>query len=202
MTLKAAGSVEAIRREKAALRAQFRAVRQEMSEGEWQARSAAIRERLAALPELQQARTIHAFWPIAARREVDLRPLVAAWHAEGKTVVLPRVASTDPPRLSHHVWRPEACFAVHAWGVEEPAADWPVHDGPFDAVLVPALAVDRAGYRLGYGKGFYDAFLAETDALRLAPIFETGLADALPHEPHDQRTHVVVTEERCVRFAR
>ena len=195
------GQDETVRREKAALRAQFRRFRQEMPEEEWAARSRTIAERLAALPEALQAQVVHAYWPSIARREVDLRPLLHAWHAEGKTVVLPRIDSATPPQLTHHVWHPEAAFLQNVWLLDEPDAAWAVFSDPPDLILVPALAVDERGYRLGYGKGFYDAFLAATPALFVAPLFDACVAKTLPHETHDVPVHALVTETRVLRTA-
>jgi 5-formyltetrahydrofolate cyclo-ligase len=69
-------------------------------------------------------------------------------------------------------------------------------------VLVPALAADRRGVRLGYGKGFYDAFLPHTRALRVVPVFDACLAASLPSEAHDEPVHVVVTETQTLRISR
>ena len=183
---------ERVRREKAALRAQFRAGRRSLTDAAWRQASEALCSRLDALPELRAAQTIHVFWPDRARREPDLRPLLHAWHAEGKTLLLPRVAGTHPPRLSHHAWMPGAPLAPGAWGLDEPADHCPAHPAPPDAIVVPALAADREGFRLGYGKGFYDAFLAGQAAFFVAPLLaEVCLVERLPRDAHDVPVHAI-----------
>jgi 5-formyltetrahydrofolate cyclo-ligase len=77
----------------------------------------------------------------------------------------------------------------------------PTPNGPstsslqFDVILIPALGFDDAGYRLGYGGGYYDRLLAtQAQALRVGVCFELGHQQSLPHEPHDQVLHYMVTE--------
>ncbi len=189
-------------REKAALRAQFRRRRLEMPEALWTRHSAAIAARLDALPEVRQAATIHAFWPLVQHREPDLRALLARWHAEGKTIVLPRVDSFYPPRLTHHVWHPDAVFARNQWGLDEPEAAWPRPATAPQVIVVPALAADRHGYRLGYGKGFYDAFLATTAAFTVVPLCAAFVVDDLPCSAHDVPVAALVTETEVLRTDR
>ncbi len=63
---------------------------------------------------------------------------------------------------------------------------------------MPALAADARGVRLGYGGGFYDAFLAQTEALRACVVFASGVARGLPAEPHDVRMHRVLSPEAAL----
>ena len=158
------------------------------------------------------ARAVHAYWPAPERGEPDLAPALAALHAAGVAIALPRVAARRPPTLAHHVW--DGCpLAPGAFGLLEPTADAPAADlAALDLVVVPALAVDRRGVRLGYGGGYYDAFLAALlgfptdDAAHPAhrpahrPVLACVLPGnavspvALPSEPHDIAVDVVVTE--------
>ena len=89
------------------------------------------------------------------------------------------------------------------WGTLEPAPDaTPVAPSALDVVLVPALALGRDGSRLGYGGGYYDAFLAQTPARRVGVCVQAALVDAVPVLPHDARLDVVVTEAEVVRVER
>jgi 5-formyltetrahydrofolate cyclo-ligase len=64
-----------------------------------------------------------------------------------------------------------------------------------DVVLVPALAVDGLGNRIGYGKGYYDAFLSEVKSCKIVPLFAKQVVDGIPSEPHDVPVDILVTEE-------
>lgn len=178
-------------------RAEFRARRESLADADHAARSFLLVQRLLALPEIEVARTVHLYWPLADRREPDLRPFAEALRARGARLVLPAVVSADPPRLAHRLLlgddvqrgnlRPDAAGIATATG---PASD----PKTFDAVVVPALAVDRSGLRLGYGKGFYDRFLSDYRGFTVCPVFSEFFVDALPAGPHDVPVRAVVTE--------
>lgn len=182
--------------EKAAWRARFRALREAMPEEARAAASRQIVERVRSLPEVGAAGTVHLFWPLPF--EVDLRPLAESLRQRGVVVALPVVAGERA--LVHRRYLGAAALARGRWGLMEPPPTAPpVAPRAIDVVLVPALAVGRDGSRLGYGGGFYDAFLAETPALRVGVVFGDALVAAVPAEPHDARLDVVVTEAETVR---
>ena len=86
------------------------------------------------------------------------------------------------------------------FGVLEPPATAPLVDPrEVEVALVPGLAASRDGIRLGYGGGFYDAYLVETPALRVGAVFGACLVDALPAEPHDAHLDLLVTEAEALR---
>ena len=184
--------------EKKRLRAEFRTRRQALSDDAYAARSAALVARLLALPEVAAASSVHVYWPLVARREPDLRPLVAALHARGVTLAMPFVAAVDPPTMTHRRLRPGAPVAPDAAGIPTAGGD-EVDAAAFDVVVVPALAVDWRGVRLGYGKGFYDRFLAQTRAFAVCPIFSDLFVETLPAGPRDVPVGCVVTEEETFR---
>ena len=135
----------------------------------------------------RRIRRIGAFWPIGS--EVDLRPLIAArpdW-----LFVFPKVASTHPPRL---VWGPEP-LEPGLFGTSEPM--FAQHfTPPVQILLVPGLAFDDGGYRIGYGGGFYDALLdrLNDEILALGIAFSAQRVPQLPIEPLDQPVHGIMTE--------
>jgi 5-formyltetrahydrofolate cyclo-ligase len=102
------------------------------------------------------------------------------------------------------IWKPEPRLTVHAWasatepsrfGVLEPPRDAPqVERERVQAVLLPGLAFDRSGLRLGYGGGFYDRLLEEWAVLTVGVIPSALVLDALPGEPHDVRVAFLATE--------
>ena len=119
-------------------------------------------------------------------------------RAAGKVVVLPRV-DMEAQRVVLHRWDGEP-LEPGAFGIPEPSPDAPVVDR-VDLILVPALAVDETGHRIGWGKGFYDKLLADeaATAFRVALVFQFQLLAESPATPHDIPVHVVVTDQRTIR---
>jgi 5-formyltetrahydrofolate cyclo-ligase len=194
------GESRSVAAEKARLRAEFRQRRGALGLERRAAGSRRICHRAEAWIREQGARTVSAFWPLA--EEPDLRPLVRALHGAAIRVVLPVVLSArnEAPRLGHRAFSGEAALAPGRFGVMEPLAGDLVAPEAIDVALVPALAVDPAGVRLGYGGGFYDAYLAETNAVRIGVVFASGVAEALPAELHDARLDGACTPDGLVWF--
>ena len=156
-------------------------------------------ERVRDLPEVRDAQTVHLFWPLPD--EVDLRPLADGLRQRGVTVALPVVAG--PRVLAHRRFVGVDALVAGRWGLREPAPDAPeVEPEGIDVVLVPGLAFGRDGSRLGYGGGFYDAFLAATPALRVGVAFAEALVPSVPVASHDARVDAVLTEVESLRIGR
>jgi 5-formyltetrahydrofolate cyclo-ligase len=132
---------------------------------------------------------VSAFWPLGG--EIDLRPLMHALHARGHAVVLPITPKRGLP-LTFGLWRPGDVLVAERFGTFRPI-------GPVlvpDFLLVPLLAFDRAGGRLGYGGGFYDRTLALRDPkpLCIGVGFEIGRLPTIHPLPHDITMDRIVTE--------
>lgn len=200
--------------EKAALRARMRAVRDRLDERERHIASESICRHLLAHPWIrgrmdaghEHGRTPALLAFCAIRSEPDMSAFVREAWKRGMRVLFPRV-DRGASRLTLHAVNSEAELVPGAWGIPEPsaeAAEWDVRVPP-DLVLVPGLAFDRSGGRLGYGRGFYDRLLAEwraptqgtsplADPLLVAPAFEAMLVERVPCEPHDVKVDLIVTE--------
>ena len=146
-----------LQREKRALRARLRALRDGLPDADRQARSIAIARTLLALPELATARTVMVFSSFGS--EVDTGPIVERLLAEGRRVTLPRIEEGDIVPVA---WRAGDPMRVAPFGMREPAGDVMVAPDELDVVVTPGLAFDRRGYRIGYGGGFYDRLFAKT----------------------------------------
>lgn len=180
-------------------RARFRAYRDGLTDGAYARHSAAIVAHLRALPEVEQARTLHVYWPMVVRREIDLRPLIRALYAAQKQILMPVVVTFDAPATPATVLQQvrftgEAHLRQTRWGLHEPMSAETVPLDVLDLVIVPALGADRQGYRLGYGKGYYDRFLHGLTVPVVCPVYAACLVEALPHEAHDRPATLVVTE--------
>src|SRR5262245_40295728 len=133
-------------------------------------RSTAICNQILAMPAYVVACTIHCYMPM--RSEVDTRPLIADALSHGKGVIVPVVV-------------PKADELAHAWleslstdtlepgpfGTFNPRCGRPATPGDWDLTIVPLLAFDRRGYRLGYGKGYYDRLLAARSTATIGVAF-------------------------------
>lgn len=176
---------------KAKLRQHYRTVREGLNAEEVAAASRAICDRLTAWAPLRSAAAVLTY--IAFRNELDLSALVTAlpeieW-------VVPRVHGQE---LVLHIYRPDR-LVRHHFGMLEPAADLPtVHPSAVSLVLVPGVAFDRRGGRLGFGAGYYDRLLPRTTALRVGVTYDRCLADALPLDPHDQLVDWIVTPTQTI----
>lgn len=131
------------------------------------------------------------YWPMGD--EADPRLLAAALGAKGHTLALPVVAAKRSP-LHFREWREGDPLVVHAFGMHEPAANAP-RVTP-DVLLVPLLAFDASGTRLGYGGGFYDRTLASLSSKLAVGIAYAGQeVESLPCHEHDHPLDMVVTEK-------
>jgi len=160
-------------------------------------RNAALATRLAACSEIGAARVVAGY--VAARKECDPEATLAAALARGATVALPRVdLGNDRIEWRRHTRDRE--LVRGAFGILEPGPDSDSIDpATIAVVLVPGVAFDVRGHRLGLGKGFYDRALPElTSALRIGLAYDFQLVDELPVEAHDVAMHLVVTDARLV----
>ena len=173
------------------------ALRDAMSDGERARIAAILSERLARLPEYGDARSVLATMSIGS--EWSTRAFIEGARAAGKTVVLPRISA--PPRHLelHAVPDLESDLVPGVWSIPEPdPARCPrVALDQVDFALVPALAADRRGYRLGYGAGYFDKLLSGRGA---RPFCVTALpaqfvVDELPREDHDVAVDLVLAEQ-------
>ena len=146
---------------------------------------------------LPPAAVVSFYWPMGD--EADPRALALALAGRGARLALPVVAAKRSP-LHFREWRQGDPLVVHAFGMHEPAAD-AARVVP-DLLLVPLLAFDARGHRLGYGGGFYDRTLASLETKRAAGVAYAGQeADLLPAMAHDHPLDMVVTEKGVRRFA-
>lgn len=132
--------------------------------------------------------------------EIDAGPLMARLHGQGFALALPVIAGKGKP-LVMRAWKPGDPVEEKTWGIAEPLESSPeVYP---DIVLVPLLAFDAAGYRLGYGGGFYDRTLEKLR--RRKPVVAIGLAynelrvDAVPRDSYDQPCDWVLTPSGPIR---
>ena len=174
-----------------ALRRETMLRRDKLDERAW--RSATICSQLVAMPAYVGARTIHCYLPM--RSEVDTRPLITDALARGKGVIVP-VVVPGADELAHAWLGSVSADALEAgsFGTFNPRQGRPAIAGDWDLTIVPLLAFDRRGYRLGYGKGYYDRLLAATRTETIGVAFAVQEMRTLPSEAHDVPLDWIVTE--------
>jgi len=160
-----------------------------------------LTQRILELPEYQHARTVMVFLSFA--NEFDTSGIMADAFRTNKRVCAPKVDWSswriDPIQMKsiddqvadeHHI--------------NEPAGGEIVFADSIDLVLVPGLAFDIYGHRLGRGGGFYDRFLSRADlqAFRLAPTFDFQIRQSIPYDSHDERMDMILSPSRGLRIIR
>ena len=185
-------------RAKQALRKQMRAVRAAMPRPACEARSRKLAERVLELDELASASTVLAFASIG--NEVSTRVFIESCLRMQKRVGLPRVVDDD---LVLHLIDLETKLDPGAFSVPEP----PEHSAvlrpqEIDFALVPALAIDPRGHRIGYGGGYYDKLLPRLlGAKTCAVAYDFQLIAEVPELPFDRTVDLVVTDDRVLRVS-
>lgn len=156
----------------------------------------------------QHAKNILFFAP--AFSEPNIFPL-AKKYLDKKDVSFPRIYSSSNlahQRSTHNSIRAKKVTTLSellpgSFGILEPNKNLPDFSSQeLDLILLPALAIDKNGNRLGFGGGFYDRFLPTLSAKKFAVIYDFQLIDSLPSEPHDIPVDAFVTEERIKKIAK
>jgi len=124
--------------------------------------------------------------------EINLAPLMR--RAPHKRWIIPRIIHKPEPHLSLHIYDP-ARLVRHRFGMLEPDASLPVVEpDTLDLVLVPGLAYDRRGYRLGFGSGFYDRLLLHVTAVKVGITYAALIAERIPNDERDQPVDFLACE--------
>jgi 5-formyltetrahydrofolate cyclo-ligase len=160
---------------------------------------AGIAPRLFALPEFEDARTVLFFYSVG--HEPDTHLLIERALEIGKTVALPESRANGIMVARRITSLGE--LVPGKYGIPAPTADMPeIAPEEFDFVVVPALAYDLGGYRLGRGGGYYDRYLPQTRAFKCGAARERMFFPRVAREEHDVRVNCVVTETKVWRFSR
>lgn len=161
---------------------------------------------LATLPRLTQLNewinAHHVLLYCATPQEINVHSLLS--DIIGKQWHFPRCAARRTLSVRRVYSGLRGDWTISRFGIEEPPPDSPeVAPEALDLVIVPALAFDECGYRLGYGGGYYDRFLPRLrpDCVTVGLMLDALVVTALPAEPHDVPVQIVVTETRTIRRA-
>ena len=167
--------------DKIALRAEIRAKKRAMTAQEIEEKSAALAKAFYETAEYKNAKTIYGYLPY--NQEVRTTQMLAHALVDGKQVAVPKVYGDE---MKFILLSDLGQVAKGYAGIPEPVADDPVAADPTALVLMPGLAFDPEGHRLGYGGGFYDKFLAaEPDHPTLALCYDFQMLPHLDTESYD-----------------
>lgn len=162
--------------------------------------SARIAENLWSVSEFAAAGTVLFF--ISFRSEVDTMPMIRRALAEGKRVCVPCTNMDDKSMVASQLNDLENDLCLGNYDILEPRCEClrPLPPEEIDVVLMPGVAFDLTGGRLGYGGGYYDRFLEKCNprCLLIAVAFELQIVEHVPCADHDRHVHKIVTEKRVI----
>lgn len=174
--------------EKKLLRKSMRLLRAEKRGGD-----EIVAKNFLALPEIKDEKTFFVYCSFGT--EADTMPVINELLAKGKTVFLPRVENTDMVAVQYEKGTP---LAKGRYGIKEPVG--PAYDGTTDVTVLPLLAIDKKGNRLGYGGGYYDRFLEKKDTLKIAYCYDFQVLEEVCAAAHDIKADLIVTDKRIIRI--
>ncbi|MBC8755190.1 5-formyltetrahydrofolate cyclo-ligase [Kordia sp. YSTF-M3] len=185
---------------KSALRKKYKALRNQLTDQQLDDFSIAIANQLLKLP-VWQARYYHLFLTIAEQKEVDTEFILNILSGKDKDIILSK-SNFDDYSLTHFLLTDNTAIKKNAYNIPEPIDGIEVPSNKIDVVFVPLLAYNTKGNRIGYGKGFYDRFLADCKP----DVIKIGLSFFPPEETdftvseNDISLDFCVTPERVFEF--
>ena len=183
---------------KKVIREKYRKIRREIPEDQRKSAEEKITENLFSLPEYEAARLIYCY--VSIDDEADTRRIIEESLRRGKKAAVPRV--TGKHRMEFCLIRSFADLRPGFLSIPEPEP-WCEKSAPPSEetlVILPGTAFDRKGGRIGYGGGYYDAYLEGKENCRKAALaFHAQVAEKVPADSHDIRVDIIVTEEEIIR---
>ncbi|MBE6618737.1 MAG: 5-formyltetrahydrofolate cyclo-ligase [Ruminococcaceae bacterium] len=185
-----------IKEEKKALREEYSKKRSEMDLEHKKSLDKKIIERFKALATYRYSHTLLLYYPIQG--EIDVTGLINDALRSGKRVALPRCESHGSVMHFHYINSIDD-LKIGRFGIMEPREDAELFSkdslgGP-TVVVIPALSYDRLGYRLGYGRGFYDRYFGRSGISTVGLVYSEFLTDKLPHGRFDIAVDILITEK-------
>ncbi|MEX0770760.1 MAG: 5-formyltetrahydrofolate cyclo-ligase [Balneolaceae bacterium] len=184
--------------EKKQIRSQYLQRRASFSEQQVTMKSRAVLEHLKSFEPIGRVVFIHCYLSIADRGEIDTFDVIGWLLTENKKVAVPK-SDFKTKNMQHYLISNLESLTKNHLGIPEPAGGVEISDDQLDLIIVPMVAADSNKNRLGYGEGFYDRFLARTNAVKIGLVYENCLMeDPLPVEEFDISMDYLVTEKRIL----
>lgn len=177
--------------EKYQIRLKIKTMRNMLSQAERMAAAQEVFDRLEESAAFMLAEKILMYH--ALPDELETRQFLAKWE-DRKRFFLPRVNGVNLEILPYD----ESRLELGAFHIEEPTGENTVNPSELELIVVPAVAFDKKGTRLGRGKGFYDRLLSTTKATKIGVGYDFQLVENLPSEPHDVPMDMVITQKTTI----
>ena len=182
------------------LRTHYSKIRKELGGQERDRQSSSLVRTASSLPEFKNCKMLLCYYPIG--NEPSILPLAKLAIDMGKTLAFP-ISDTQTHTLSFRVVTSLDQLKLGAYNICEPTDDLPEISDTSEAIcIVPALAFDLNGYRLGYGKGFYDRFLSNFCGISIGLTYTQSLTQILPHDATDLPVDIIITQGRVYNVKR
>lgn len=162
-------------------------MRAAMTEKQVQDASQRICEQIVQMPEFQRAKTIAIYYPM--NQEVRVLPLLEQLE---KRFCFPKIIQFAQSTMDF--FEPGNTFHDSAFGMKEPTGNYVARE-EIDLFIIPGIAFSRQGYRIGYGKGFYDHYLSGLDVPKVGVAYDFQILNQIPHHEQDQRMTALVSEK-------
>ncbi len=180
---------------KAEIRKEFLSKRKLLSSNQVIDHSLHINLQFQKLFRLYPASIVHVFLPIKRHNEIDTWPIIKFLQSENVQIVISK-SDFDTSTLKHFLLEQSTTLEENSWGIPEPINARQVSIQTMEMVLVPLVAFDRQGFRIGYGKGFYDRFLSECSSttIKVGLSLFPPIKDIYPTDLDAKMDHCVLPE--------
>lgn len=175
------------------IRASMKLQRKNLSGEFIESASDLISKRILTLDELKNAETIMVFLSSFNEPRTDL--IISELLAQNKKIVVP-VSDISTHTITPSYLDSLCDTAGGAYNIREPKKLCIAQISDIDIALIPALALSRQGNRIGFGMGYYDRFLSNFTGLKIGICYDFQMFDTLPHNPHDVKMDLIITEKR------
>ena len=188
--------LRALKQEKAEMRALFRQKRREMDVEEKNWRDSAIVHAAENLASFRYAEYVLLY--AAKEDEINIDALARTALAKGKKIAFPR-CNTENYTMQFHFVQKLDDLRIDSYGIREPSPSLPVFDPSVHTgsavCFVPGLVFDKYGYRIGYGKGYYDRFLSAFSGSRIGVVYSDFTVDSVPRGRFDTKVNILLSEK-------
>ncbi|MBE6718459.1 MAG: 5-formyltetrahydrofolate cyclo-ligase [Ruminococcaceae bacterium] len=189
-----------IKEEKNKIRTEYKEKRKNVPSEQRVINDEKICKKLLSLSSYRFADTILLYSPL--KNEIDTSAIVKDALSKGKRVAYPRCIEGN--EMVYHIITSEEQLISGKYGIKEPIETLPVYENGQDNAIciLPAIVYDKKGYRLGYGKGYYDRFLSKFKGIKIGLVYSGFVLDEIPKGKFDLKSDLIITEKGVISFAK